>query len=662
MPAEILLEESKIMQRVESSFRPKRQRHGNPNHLSAGQLVVLGVGFLAIACGGDRPDYSLRNTPPEVAFAAPPPAYTATPMVAVGIIATNPTGVRAVYALSGAQRWPAVLQEDGTWRVTLQLPVIGKNTVTVWAEDNASPSPNSGQGMDPPYQLVQEIVYDPTPPSVTYDAAFASYGDERDLDLVVDANGIAVVPASYATLQKTGVLPGGHFYKAWSRLSAGEEMTASELETTNARNIPVLRFAVPFNRNTDAPLETPTFVARLSCPFPCPEYPDASGQLLPAAAMDDQRALFELPLATETVPALAQIQGPGALSIRVTVADAAGNSTTASGFDFVFHVIGPPLAIVEDEQYPTNAQADGSATFAYHVSDNTYAQLWDGARFPNAAVRLMRYIITNPTTEPVALQLSYAQAAGGSWRAYEYWSWYNVGQPWFLGQSTSQKTECHDAKSYAIDGFSFAQPFCTTAGSAVQCWTGTAWSTAGIILFHRMGDRTYRFLCDSSALRDATSEDTAGVSSAAGITLEPFRVAPELGGQERAPDTDGSGQWVMVPAASGATPGTLVVYLKRPAGAARSPALNWNMNAVPGSEAADHYQTWEYMEWIRWSSPSPGYDWRSGYRIGRYLVNAEDRVYGSLLGSTHASSEGIFAGEVASRISVTIVREPLFTH
>lgn len=647
------------MERVESLLASKQQRGSGPRR--GVPLLLLLLAGVTVACDG-RPDYSLRSTPPEVAFATPPPPYTASPSLALSIIAMNPTGVRAVYALAGAQRWPAVRQEDGTWRVTLQLPVIGKNTVTIWAEDTSSPAPNSGLGMDPPYQLVQEIFYDPTPPSVTYDAAFASYGDERALEVAADANGIAVVPAAYHVLPKQGVLPGGHFYKAWSRLSAGAEMDASELETTNARNIPVLRFAVPFNRNTDSPLATPTFVAHLSCASPCPEYPDANGQLLPAAATDDQRALFELPLATETIPALAQLQGPGALSISITVTDAAGNTTTASGFDFVFHVIGPPLAIVEDEQYPTNALADGSTTFAYHLSNNTYAQLWDGARFPNAAVRLMRYVVTNPTTEPVALRLSYAQAAGGSWQAYEYWTWYNVGEPWFLGQSVTQKTSCYDAKSYAIDGFSFAQPFCTTAGSSVQCWNGTAWGTGSVILFHRMGDRTYRFLCGTSEMVEATRGQTAGASSVAEISVEPLRVTPELGGQERAPERDLSGQWVLVPPASGGTPGSLVVYLERPAGVPRSPALNWNLNGVPGSDAMDHYQTWEYMEWIRWSSPTSGYDWRTGYRLGRYLVSAEDRVYGTLLGSTHSYSEDGLVGEVASRISVSLAREPLFTH
>src|SRR5512138_2038812 len=390
--------------------------------------VAVAVSASVAACSGGRPDYSVRSTPPEVAFVSAPPAYTASATLPLVIAARNPTGVRAVYALSGSQRFAARQQGDGSWVVTVQLPVIGKNTVTVWAEDMASPTPDSGQGMDAPYQLVQDVLYDPTPPSVSYDAAFASYSDERTLQLDVDQNGIAKVPPAYIAGAKTGVLPGGDFYKAWSRLSAGADMTASELETTNANNIPVLRFIVPYNRNTDSPIQTPAFVAHVSCSPPCPVYPDATGQLLPSATPDDQRALFDLPLATETIPALASLLGPADVSITLTVADAAGNTVTVPGFDFKYHAIGPPLALAEDTQYAAAAKPE--STFPYHIADNTYAAMWSlGPQFGANVVRLARYFITNPTPEPVAVQLDYAQDARGSWQAVETWNRFSAGEP-----------------------------------------------------------------------------------------------------------------------------------------------------------------------------------------------------------------------------------------
>jgi allophanate hydrolase len=136
-------------------------------------------------------------------------------------------------------------------------------------------------------------------------------------------------------------------------------MKASELETTNANNIPLLRFVVPYNRNTDAPIQTPSFVAHVSCPPPCPVYPDATGELLPSATPDDQRALFDLPLATETIPALASLLGPADVSISLTVADAAGNEVAVPGFNFKFHAIGPPLALGSVEL------ADGSVVHGF---------------------------------------------------------------------------------------------------------------------------------------------------------------------------------------------------------------------------------------------------------------------------------------------------------
>src|SRR5689334_7202128 len=120
------------------------------------------VGALAAAgCGGSRPDFSLRSAPPQVSFANAIPTFTSGSSLTLSVNARNPTGVKNVYALAGSQRWAAAPQSDGTWRTTVQLPVIGKNTVTVWAEDAASPTPNSGQGLEAPYQLVQDVFYDP---------------------------------------------------------------------------------------------------------------------------------------------------------------------------------------------------------------------------------------------------------------------------------------------------------------------------------------------------------------------------------------------------------------------------------------------------------------------------------------------------------------------
>lgn len=638
--------------------------------------LAFAVAGLA-ACGGERPDYSALSTPPEVSFVTAPPAYTASASLPLSIAARNPTGVRAVYALSGSQRFAARQQGDGTWVATVQLPVIGKNTVTVWAEDMASPTPNSGQGMDAPYQLVQDVLYDPTPPSVSYDAAFASYSDERTLQLEVDQNGIAKVPPAYVAGAKVGVLPGGDFYKAWSRLGGGTEMTASELETTNANNIPVLRFVVPYNRNTDSPIVTPTFVAHVSCPPPCPVYPDATGQLLPSATPDDQRALFDLPLATETVPALASLLGPADVAITLTVADAAGNTATLPGFNFKFHAIGPPLALAEDTQYPAAAKAE--STFAYQLADNSYGAMWIlGPQFGSNAVRLVRYFITNPTPEPVAVQLEYAQDARGSWQAVETWNRFSAAEP--TGRNVNGNYYLNDPSSsvaFTMDGFTFHNPmywrvpYGTMTGVLPQGEYGPhpCGSVSGGRILHRMGDRANKYVCSAQvAVNFFTTTPEAAAFSTSDVSVRPYRIAPELEGQERDPDLDFSGRWVLVPPAAGLVPGTLVVYLTRPVLSQRSRPLQWNLavDSPPANPAVNHYQTWDYEYWWGYYQPSsglyPGYDTYILMRMGAYLAAAQENMYGTLSATTQAYMGTNLLGEPVPRLSVTLAREPLATH
>lgn len=635
--------------------------------------VAVAVGAAVAACSGDRPDYSALSTPPEVSFANAPPAYTASATLPLAIAARNPTGVRAVYALSGSQRFAARQQGDGTWVATVQLPVIGKNTVTVWAEDMASPMPNSGQGMDAPYQLVQDVVYDPTPPSVSYDASFPSYSDERTLELDVDLNGVAKVPPAYVAGPKVGVLPGGDFYKAWSRLSGGGDMTASELETTNANNIPVLRFVVPYNRNTDSPVETPTFVAHVSCPPPCPVYPDATGELLPSATPDDQRALFDLPLSTETIPALASLLGPADVSITLTVADAAGNAVTVPGFNFKFHAIGPPLALTEDTQYPAAARPE--STFAYHLADNTYGGMWAlGPQFASNAVRLVRYFITNPTPEPVAVQLEYAQDARGSWQAVESWMRFGAGEP--VGRNPDGGIYLNvpsTSVAFTMDGFTFHNalywrvPYGTMTGllSQGEYAPHPCGSPSGGSILHRMGDRANKYVCSAEIPVNifATTLETA-VFSTGDVAVYPYRIAPELQGQERDPDLDSTGRWALVPPAAGGVPGTLVVYLARPVLSPRARPLQWNaaVSAPATHEAVEHYQFWDYEFFWRYFGVYPGYDTFVLLRMGAYLAAAQENLYGTLSATTHAYTGTNLLGEPAPRLTAALAREPLATH
>ncbi len=624
-------------------------------HETRATCVALLTGVLVLAgCGGGRPDYSPESAPPELAWNSALPTYSADSSITLSVTATAARGVRDVVVLCGSQRWTAELQEDGNWQAAISLPNVGKNTIVVWAEDNTSP-PNSGQGLAPPYQLTQDIIYDPTPPSVTYDASYASYTDERDVQLEVDGNGIAKMPATYTIGPKYGVPLGGDIYKASSRLSAAAGLDAQELETTNAGNVPVLRFMVPYNANSASPISTPKYSAQVTCPSPCPEFEPATGDLLPSPTPNDEQVLFDLPLSTETIPALAQVQGAATVSITLTVADAAGNTRTVPGFNFMFHVIGPPVAVAEDTSYGAALRAE--STFAYHLADNTYASMWNGTLFPNYQVRLVRYIMTNPTPAPIAMRLSYAQDSGGSWRAVETWGRSNIRVSYALGKPNTDLNDPTKSFNYSVDGFTYKEPYWDAVPGAPS-------SCAPNWFAHQLGDTRNMFSCFTTLPETVIhAQDETLTVSASDISILVYRVAPELGGQEMAADMEESGQWVLVPAAAGSVPGTLIAYLARPTSAPRSRALLWNQTRV--SEATlgyNHYQLADYLAWLYVLGTGNRHVYTGSYQFA-FLKSADDHVHGAMQGDTrpYAPDTGLF-GEPMGRVNVTLAKAPLTSH
>ena len=112
-------------------------------------------------------------------------------------------------------------------------------------------------------------------------------------------------------------------------------------------------------------------------------------------------------------------------------------------------------------------------------------------------------------------------------------------------------------------------------------------SPSGGSILHRMGDRANKYVCSAQVAVNlfATTPETA-VFSTGDVSVWPYRIAPELQGQERDPDLDPSGRWVLVPPAAGGVPGTLVVYLARPVLSPRARPLQWN--AAVSSPPANH--------------------------------------------------------------------------
>ncbi len=577
---------------------------------------------------GDPPagEYNpVDRAPPVLALATEPPQYAAAAAkgIALTITADDPSGVAGVFARIGATRYPATQQADRTWKVTVDLQVAGHNVITIWAVDQ-SPSANSGLDGQAPYQLTRDILLDTTLPSANYDAAFASYYDER---------GMAVssqVPPTYTTAAKGPVPAGGDFYKVATRLNAGAQASAAELETTNAQNIPLLRFAVPFNAQTDSPISQATYTVKVTCPGPCPAFPDATGALLVSPTKTEQEVHYLLPLATEYVPALATVQGPATLAVTITLVDGAGNSNAISAPGFTFHVLGPPLVVAEDTGY--QASGDGKSTYPYRLNSPAYATLYDGGATvfnPENTVRLVRYIITNPASQAVALSTDFA---GGAWSDQETWNGLvtGSGHAYYTLTPGRQPPPAGAPASWC---------------SYIQNNTGAALPadlTTASVQYSACADSGAFFTPTGGTPQCSTDPGAVtitGPQTSAGLAVNAYYL--QAGRDGGTASTTGSGRYV-VPAASGTSPGVLSLYVVRPRTGlqGRIPLTGWNgANFVQdiGQEAtmvaAYHHQYYSYMGpceyWNgSWVSAPVYQDNLTHY--SRTLASAADSISGAL--------------------------------
>lgn len=609
-----------------------------------------------------QPFDPLDRTPPVLAFAGSPPAYSATLRVTLTVSASDSSGVRAVYALVGATKQEAT-PKDGNWVLDMKLSSVGHNTVVIWAEDLAQPTSNSGAGMDGPYQLSTDIVYDPDPPAATYDSAFASYADETGLAVGVSADGLAIVPASYIEPARTAIANGGDIHKTATRLSGGGAMDAAELEGTNFANIPVLRFAVPFNAKTDSPITTAEFRVDVACAG-CGTYPTVVGALLPSPTAAPGALLFDLPLSVEAIPALASVTSAAALTVTLGLADAAGNASTVGGFAFTFHVIGPPLAVTEDVAYP--GYSDPRSTYPYRVSGqvlgvDTYTTLFNPASpaFFGGQVRLLRYVISNPSSKPVAVKANFSQAAGGSWKMTETWP-----RTTYADQPVQWPRNGPDiASARTLDGFTFYQslywatPYGTSGAQVAATETaphpcgGTGRGTPA----HRRGDGLNRWTCLPDTIWSAS---TVAAFSSSTVTPMVYRGPQQGGGEVVPPATDLTGTVYVVPGAVGATPGTLVIYLTRPSSAARTRPLVKNVIGNMNS-----FETYDYEAAMLYGKLDIAatdqiftYDVYVLFKSGEYLQGASESIEGSFALTTQGLADARLFGEPATPFSMAYSR------
>ena len=415
----------------------RRYSHGREWWLLAILAVMAGG-----ACNGGRPNVGLDETPPELAFASEVPLYTREMSATLAMSAKDPSGVAKVWCQvgNGGSAVAAERKDDGNYSCGVALEHNTANAVVIWATDGAQ---NSGEGRDPPYMLVRAIVQAENALAVSLNgAAPATYYDESTMTVGTE------VPPVYA---RNGagfvvVTAGTTIHKAATRL-ASPTTGPGDLEEKNPDNLPWLQFAVSL---TGAPVEAASYTIEAKSEGKTKTY---SGDLITwrspqiADGATSGNVYFNLPLDLERIPMLATAAAPVALKVAVALTDEVGNKGGAE-VELKYEVIGPPLNIVVDSEYPKRSEPD--STHHYKIADKNYETLFDGGDYVKFGgtqqVRLVRIVVTNPATQPVALDVS---SIAGSWSMSETWSGHQRAEGTAVFNDSTCPPDNNPAKNHA---------------------------------------------------------------------------------------------------------------------------------------------------------------------------------------------------------------------
>jgi hypothetical protein len=515
-------------------------------------LTLRDVGGLVAALSANSDAYLFQSsgttfdvTPPVLTLVAAPPPYTNQPAVSFSVTAEdgpNASGVRSVLARNGdGLTVSAVSSDAGVWTFAA-VPVGSHPDFDVWAVDQAG---NSGERLPlGAHHLRLPCLLDTAPPVVLQDFTVPSYRDERLMTLAG-----ATVPAVFAwpsgpPLSAIGPGPEHAIRKTSVRLSS--DTNASELETTNAGNIPFVQIGIPFNPVTDSPIASVTY--RISVGGTA----DSTGTLLPATRTAPGVLYFDLPLSMETIPALAAAQtSPVRFTVEITGTDAAGNRTTvplaspdpAIGGVFFFHLLGPPLFLEEDGAYPS--VADPKSIFPFSLATVTYAAKFADGTEP---VRVARFRVWNPYPDPVPMAIA---LGGFSATGTEQWD----DLVWPLG------TRTWDVLAGACDGAELSP--CRQSSATPQ---------------------PFQASIDGPFACEATNAPTSHVNPPADVfSTRDGGLTAWTSGLERPPN--GYGTRVLVPSAVNGTAGSLVLYAGRPPGSFGLPPYTFTTLGNPDGAA-----------------------------------------------------------------------------
>jgi hypothetical protein len=562
----------------------------------------------------------LELTPAQITFIDPPSFVGTTSVTLVVSAQQHVAGVTAVYAQSMASSGAiAATLNDGVWKIDVTL-VEGPNLISVWGVDGAG-------GGSIANAATVTITCDTVPPSPYLQASTTAYYDERAMILEN-----ATVPAKYwfpVGTVKVAPVPAGGIYKSTARLSWTTPPSPTVLETTNPDNTPFIQLAVPIGY-TQAPIASASY----SISVGDDTYVGDLGPWL-SPASTTRTAYFDVPLSANTVPAIATSAGALTLAITATFVDAAGNSGEVGPILVPYTVIAPPLIVHEDTAFPT--YNDPKSTYPYSRASITYSTLWNPAQtvFFNGEVRLVRYVVTNPSPVPVAIAPAIAQHGAGSWRGVEEWTTFTNG-----AVRPGQKIYPQYAASYNFDGFHYTDRmgWCVQSspgiggscrnsdGTYCHCtdysFQGSFPCPAGTYAAHMIGTNV-RWSCIAQTRYTTAVTDlyTLATSDVAARAFTP----PQGGGGEVTPADTFEGRLVVPPATSSGA-GAIVIYITHRVPAARAIPLTWN--AITSS---DRYENKESEYWVYGYTLSAygGVQMYYAYNGLRHLSAATDQLAGT---------------------------------
>ncbi|NTX67621.1 hypothetical protein HUA74_43940 [Myxococcus sp. CA051A] len=509
-------------------------------------------------CRSSLVPFKLDRTPPALTLSPEPPLFTNAANHTFVVRATDSgAGVTAVYArraTNPTEALPASLV-DGTWRVTVPMPLTdGATPILIWAEDGATPRNSGINYPDTAALLSRTITRDTLSPGITL-VAGGRYLSESGIQHQESSPGVPVMPVQYTGLSTlTQLGHGSVIHKATTRLTP-PSLTYAELTTTNGSNTPWLAYQAPVAA-TEAGIASVRY--SIACASCSPSQSEGDALVSP---VENGFQRFALPLTAATVPGLPTAPTASVtLTITVTATDAAGNSATTPAAVLTFNLVTPALSLSHEANYPVSH--DPKSIFGYKVAIGTYDELWSPTTpaFEGTTVmRIARFVVRNPHPVPVAVNLSPSGPA--SWSLTEDWS--------------NQPAADANTSNVSADGFTFARTinYDFTLNYALckgippppvyPCQIDPGMGTPIETMLHEFGSAT-QWRCLSTGTSAGSTNYASGTWDSVGY-LSPWSGGGEPEAQ-RAPASfpiNGRAAW-LVPPAVGTTPGQLVLYAVLP--------------------------------------------------------------------------------------------------